>query len=100
MKYNVDELQIEVSVNLYRGRGNARITFNLIDANVKTLTNAIAVFKEFFNSIDYTVDSLSLNIDKSFVEIVLSFTSKHQVRKESSSSRLKFIAITSDEGGR
>ncbi len=96
----MDELRIEVSINPCRGKGNARIAFNLINTNTKTLTNAIVMFKEFFNSIDYAVDGISFNIDKSFIEIMLNFSSKQQVKRGSVPSRLKFITITNDEGGK
>lgn len=96
-----DGLQIELSLDPCGGRGSARIAFNLANTSTRALVNAIAMFREFLNSIEYMVDNLSLNVDRSSVEIVLDFISKQQsVKRSSASSRLKFIAVTSDEGDR
>ncbi|MEM1560546.1 MAG: hypothetical protein QXN35_03270 [Ignisphaera sp.] len=47
------------------------------------------------------MDNLSLNVDRSSIEIVLDFISRQQrIGEGLASPRLKFIAVTSDEGGR
>lgn len=94
-------LQIELSLNPCMGRGSARIIFNLANISTGVLVNAITMFREFLNSIEYIVDDLSLSVDRSSIEIVLDFISRQQSVEEGlASRRLKFIAVTSDEGGR
>lgn len=96
-----DGLQIELSLDPCGGRGSARIVFNLANASTRALVNAIAMFREFLNSIEYMVDNLSLNVDRSSIEIVFDFISRQQsVKRDLASPRLKFVAVASDEGGR
>ncbi|MCS7112075.1 MAG: hypothetical protein N3D82_02740 [Ignisphaera sp.] len=92
-----DYLRIEVFLNPCYGRGSARIAFNLANVSTAVLMNAVSMFREFFNSIEYTVDNLSLNVDRSSVEIVLSFISKQKnVKNGVNSPKLKFMAIEGD----
>lgn len=75
---NVDhELRLEVRVNPCQGRGNIKVVFNLTEINILFLMKAIEIFKEFFKSIDYTVDGLSIYLDKLYTEITITLSLNH-----------------------
>lgn len=73
------ELQIKVSIDPCRGKGNVKIALNLTDINVMILIKAIEMFKELFSSMNYKVEGLSFNLEHSSAEVMVSFVLPHHV---------------------